>query len=77
MYVRQKRTIVIPKDIAEKLNIDVGTRLLLKVYDDKIEIKPLPDAVTISLKGKKLGKITLKELEEESIIVQEEYENKT
>lgn len=71
--IGRRRTIVIPKKIAEKLNIDEGSYLVLVSYGDRVEIRPLPDAITLSLKGRKIAKITLKELEEESIRVQRQY----
>ena len=71
--VGRKRTIVIPKKIAEKLGIREGSYLLISIKDDTILLKPVPDAITLSLKGAKFAKVTLKELEEESKRVQEEY----
>ena len=41
--------------------------------EDGILIKPIIDAVDLSLRGKKIAKITLKELEEDSIELQERY----
>ena len=50
--VGRKRTIVIPKKIADILGIDEGSRVMLVVSDNKLEVIPLPDAITLSLKGK-------------------------
>ncbi|MEM0495226.1 MAG: hypothetical protein QXU72_08210 [Thermofilum sp.] len=41
-----------------------------------MELKPLPNAITLSLKGRKVARITLRELEEESVRAQEEYVEK-
>lgn len=71
--VGRKNTIVIPKRVAERLSIGEGDRLLLVVRDDRIEIRPLPNAITLSLKGIKVARVTQEELEEESMRVQEEY----
>jgi AbrB family looped-hinge helix DNA binding protein len=67
LRVGKKRTVVIPKAIAEALNIDEGSRLLAEVKDGYIILKPLPDAITLSLKGNKITKVTLNELENASI----------
>jgi antitoxin MazE len=67
LRVGKKRTIVIPKAIAEALNIDESSRLLAEVKDGYLVLKPLPDAITLSLKGNKIAKVTLKELEAVSI----------
>ncbi|MEM4593328.1 MAG: AbrB/MazE/SpoVT family DNA-binding domain-containing protein [Sulfolobales archaeon] len=71
--VGRKRTIVIPKKIADVLGIDEGSRVVLVVRDNKLEVIPLPDAITLSLKGKKVARVTLRELEEESIREQKKY----
>jgi AbrB family looped-hinge helix DNA binding protein len=74
LRVGKKRTVVIPKAIAEALNIDEGSRLLAEVKDGYIILKPLPDAITLSLKGNKIAKVTLNELENASI---EEQQKRT
>ena len=71
--VGKKRTIVIPKKVAEVLEIDEGTRLILEIRDDKIILKPLPDAIYLSSRGEKIAKINLKDLEETSIEEQKKY----
>ncbi len=69
--VGRRRTIVIPKVVAEALGIDEGSRLLLEVRGDSIVLKPVRDAIWLSLRGEKIAKITLEELESESIVQQE------
>ena len=71
--VGKRRTITIPKSIAERLGIEEGTVLELRVEDNKIILVPVNDAITLSLRGEKFAKITLKELEEESIEQQRGY----
>ncbi len=71
--VGKKRTIVIPKKIAEALGIDEGSKLLLELRDNNIVLKPLPDAISLSLRGEKIGRISLKDLEETSIEEQKKY----
>jgi len=71
--VGRKRTIVIPKAVAEALGIDEGSRLLLEVRDGYIVLKPIPDAISLSLKGEKIARITLEELEETSVEEQRKY----
>ena len=65
--VGKRRTIVIPRVIAEKLKLEEGSIVKLSLEGDKIIIEPLYDAVWLSLYGRKIARITLKELEEESI----------
>lgn len=64
--VGRKRTIVIPKKIAEALGIDEGTILEISVGDSLV-LKPKPSAIDLALHGKKFVKITLEELEKISI----------
>ena len=71
--VGRKRTIVIPKAVAEALGIDEGSKLKLTVENGKIILEPIPDAIQLSLRGDKLGKVSLKDLEAESIEIQKKY----
>jgi len=71
--VGKRRTIVIPKAIAEALNIEEGSRLRVEVRGDSIVLKVVPDAVWLSVHGEKFAKVTLEELEEESVEEQERY----
>lgn len=77
LRVGRKRTIVIPKKVAETLGIEEGSRVILVVSENKLELIPLPDAITLSLKGKKIARITHRELEEESKREQERVIEKT
>ena len=74
--VGRKRTIVIPKAVAKVLGIDEGSRLVLEVKDDHIILRPLPDAVTLSLKGERIARVSLKELEAVSLEEQEKHVGK-
>jgi len=65
--VGKRRTIVIPKGVAEMLGIDEGSRLELRVEDGRIVLEPIPDAVELSLKGEKFARVSLEELEAESV----------
>ena len=71
--VGKKRVVVIPKKIADKVGLKEGMSIKIILREDGILIKPIIDAVDLSLKGKKIAKITLKELEEDSIELQERY----
>lgn len=71
--VGKRRTIVIPKAIAEALNIEEGSRLRVEVRGDSIVLKVVPDAVWLSVHGEKFARVTLEELEEESVEEQERY----
>ena len=48
-------------------------RIKICTREDEIIIKPIVDAIELSLKGKKIARITLEELEEDSIEFQEKY----
>lgn len=71
--VGKRRTIVIPKAVAEMLGIEEGSRLELRVEEGRIILEPVPDAVRLSLYGEKIARVTLEELEAESIERQKEY----
>ena len=71
--VGRKRTIVIPKKIAETLGIDEGTILEMSIVGDSLVLKPKPSAIDLALRGKKFAKITLEELERISVERQGEY----
>ncbi|MEM4970157.1 MAG: AbrB/MazE/SpoVT family DNA-binding domain-containing protein [Sulfolobales archaeon] len=71
--VGRKRTIVIPKAVAEALGIDEGSKLLLELRDDHIVLRPIPDAITLSIMGEKIARITLEELEATSLEEQKRY----
>jgi len=73
--VGRKRTIVIPKAIAEALGIDEGSKLKLTVENGKIILEPIPDAIQLSLRGDKLGKVSFEDLEAGSIEIQKRYIN--
>jgi len=71
--VGKRRTIVIPKAVAEALNIEEGSRLRLEVRGDSIVLKVVPDAAWLSVHGEKFAKVTLEELEEGSVEEQERH----
>ena len=71
--VGKRRTIVIPKRVAEMLGISEGSRLELRVEDGRIVLEPIPDAVELSLQGEKAARTSLDELEAESIEQQRKY----
>ena len=71
--VGKKRVIVIPKKIADIVGIKEGSEVKVTISDDGVLIKPVIDAIELSLKGKKITKITLDELEADSLDLQEKY----
>ena len=71
--VGKRRTITIPKNIADALGITEGSKLKLEVSGDHIILKPVPDAIHLSIHGEKIAKISLRELEADSIAEQEKY----
>ena len=76
--VGKRRVLVIPKVVAEALNIGEGSVVRITVEGGKMIVEPVRDAVWLSLHGKKFARITLRELEEESIEHQRRYiEGKT
>ncbi|KYH39372.1 MAG: hypothetical protein AYL28_000430 [Candidatus Bathyarchaeota archaeon B23] len=70
--IGKRRTLVIPKSIAESLDLDEGSMVEMRVMGEELRLKPIRDAVWLSLHGEKIAKITLKELEEESVERQKE-----
>jgi AbrB family looped-hinge helix DNA binding protein len=46
-----KGQIVIPKKLREKLGIEAGRKLLLRLVEDHMEIVPLPDEPVKALRG--------------------------
>ncbi len=71
--VGKRRTIVIPKPVAEALGIREGSRLELRLEEGRIVLEPVPDAVELSLRGEKIARTSLEELEAESIAQQKRY----
>lgn len=71
--IGKKHTLVIPKKIAEKLGIREGDRVRITLLEDKIILEPAYDAIWLSLHGRKVAKVSLEELESESIEQQRRY----
>lgn len=71
--IGKRRTLVIPKNIAEKLGIKEGDKIKITVVGDKLVLQPIRDAVWLSLYGKKVAKVTLEDLEATSIEEQDKY----
>ena len=71
--VGRRRTIVIPKAIAEALGIDEGSELVLELKDGYIILKPVMDAITLSIKGEKIAKVSIEDLEATSLEEQKKY----
>ena len=61
--VGKRRTIVIPKELAEELGIEEGTLLHLKLEGDSLVMRPHRSALDLAVSGKKYVEITLEELE--------------
>ena len=70
--VGRRRTLVIPKAVAEEVGIEEGSRVLLRVEGGRIVIEPVRDAIWLALRGEKVARVALEELEEESLERQEE-----
>ncbi len=65
--VGKRRTVVIPKKIAEELGVEEGMFMRIEIDEGKIILKPELDAISIAVKGKKVAKVTLEELERISV----------
>ncbi len=74
--VGRKRVIVIPKAVADTVKMSEGQKVRVVAMGDKVVIEPVRDAVWLALHGKKIGKISPEEVEEESLIEQEKLLNK-
>lgn len=62
--VLKKGQIVIPKEIREKIGINPGDRVEVKVVKSDILISPFREKYTEEAKGVIKGRLSLKELEE-------------
>ena len=71
--VGRKRTIVIPKGVAEALGIDEGSELVLELRDGYIVLRPVVDAVTLSMRGEKVARVSIEDLEAASLEEQKRY----
>jgi AbrB family looped-hinge helix DNA binding protein len=71
--IGKRLTLVIPRNVAEKLGIKEGDKIKITVVGDKLVLQPIRDAVWLSLYGKKVAKVTLEDLEATSIEEQDKY----
>ncbi|NYR15057.1 AbrB/MazE/SpoVT family DNA-binding domain-containing protein [Pyrobaculum arsenaticum] len=71
--VGRRGTVKIPRSVAEALGIGEGSRLLLELEGGRIVLRPVPDAVELAIKGEKIARVTLEELESTSCEEQERY----
>jgi len=69
--ISKKRLISIPKAVADMLGIVEGMKLKVYVEDNKIILEPVRDALWYAIYGLKIGFISFKEIEEESIIFEQ------
>ena len=74
--VGRKRIIVIPKAVADAIKMNEGQKVRVVAMEDKVVIEPIRDAVWLALHGRKIGKLTPEEVEEESLAEQEKLLNK-
>lgn len=71
--IGKKRVLVIPKAIADQVGLREGSRVKITSSGGKIIIEPIVDAIWLSLHGRKIGKVSSEEIEEESVAEQEKY----
>ncbi len=74
--VGKRRTLVIPKRMAEEVGLKEGDKVKLTLQDGKIIIEPSRDAIWLSIHGRKIAKVSLRDLEAESLEQQERYLSK-
>ena len=75
--IGRKRVVVIPKAVADAVKVSEGQRVRIMAVDGKIVIEPVRDAVWLALHGKKIGRLTPEEVEEESLREQEQLSKKS
>ncbi len=68
--IGKRRTIVIPKKLAEKLGLEEGGQVLVKEVNGKIIIYPSADPIWMALHGRKIGRLAPEEVERESVEMQ-------
>lgn len=71
--IGKRLTLVIPRNVAEKLGIKERDKIKITLVEDKLVLQPIRDAVWLSLYGKKVAKVTLEDLEATSIEEQATY----
>ena len=71
--IGKRLTLVILRNVAEKLGIKERDKIKITVVGDKLVLQPIRDAVWLSLYGKKVAKVTLEDLEATSIEEQNRY----
>ena len=71
--IGKRLTLVILRNVAEKLGIKERDKIKITVVGDKLVLQPIRDAVWLSLYGKKVAKVTLEDLEATSIEEQDKY----
>jgi len=64
--VHRGRRITIPKAVADLLGIGEGSRLRLRVEDNRVVLEPVRDALWFAIHGPKVAYIGFEELEGES-----------
>ncbi|MGC9020483.1 MAG: AbrB/MazE/SpoVT family DNA-binding domain-containing protein [Candidatus Methanodesulfokora sp.] len=70
--ISKKRTLYIPKTIAEAVGIKEGDLVRLRVENSRIIIEPVLDPFYFALSGPKFAKTTFEEFERESEEMQSE-----
>jgi bifunctional DNA-binding transcriptional regulator/antitoxin component of YhaV-PrlF toxin-antitoxin module len=63
VWIGKRLTLVLLRNVAEKLGIKEGDKIKITVVGDKLVLQPIRDAVWLSLYGKKVAKVTLEDLE--------------
>ncbi len=71
--VGKRRTIVIPRQLAEEVGIEEGRRVLIEARGGELVLRPVPDAIDLALQGDYVAEVSLEEIEEISIDEQEKY----
>ncbi|MBD3159899.1 MAG: AbrB/MazE/SpoVT family DNA-binding domain-containing protein [Candidatus Lokiarchaeota archaeon] len=61
--IGKKYTIYLPREVVEETEVEEGMKILIRVEGNQIIIEPLPDPVTLAVKGEKFATMTLEEME--------------
>jgi len=64
--VAKKRALYPPKKVMDELDLKEGQIVKYTVQDKKLIVEPVRDPFDLALKGKKWGKTTVEEFEQES-----------
>jgi len=71
LRIGKKYALYIPVRVARALGLEEGDRVILRVVEGRIEIRPLRDPIDLALHGRKFASIDVEEIEAVSLEEQE------